>query len=158
MKAKLKLALICIFVILTIAIYILLFAIYGSNAGFRDWLVNTAMGTAKHQYLAKMFYDDEIIQDSLNKNAISDFAFTTNLNEIKFVDYSKMKDIEYENDYERQILEKNKDNNDYKIIEITGEKYHGYLTVIYEPERVDVAVTKYLGESRTVFNKNFRTK
>ena len=143
---KLKIFLIFIFVVGTIGIYILLFLLYGINFKFRDWLINTSMNTMNHKYIANFFYDEKAIQDSLNKNTISDFSFMSDLDNIKFVDYSKIKIEKFKNEYERQVLYKARENNDYKIIEINNEKYNGYLAIIYEPARVDVAVTKYLGK------------
>ena len=146
MKEKTKLILIIIFVIAIIGIYVFLILLYGPTKGFRDWLIGTAMETMNHQYLAKWFYDEETIEDFQNRNSISDFAFSTDLKQIQFVDYSKLDNLEYKDEYEKQIFQKETNNNDYKIIKIKGEKYDGYLAVIYDPTRVDVAVTKYLGK------------
>lgn len=55
--------------------------------------------------------------------------------------------IQYENEYEEAILKRTNKNNDYKIIEINGPKYHGYLTAIYEPSRIGVATTSQLGKT-----------
>ena len=136
-----------------IGIYMGLFLLYGPNVKFRDWLINTAMATRSHQFLATWFYDEETIQDSFHRNAISDFAFTTNLDAVQFVDYTKLDVMTFDNEFEKQVLEKDKKNNDYKIIPIKGEKYEGYLAVIYDPTRVDVAVTKYLGKDGQYLTK-----
>jgi len=119
--------------------------IYGPVSNFRDWLITTAMSTAQHQYIATFFYDDVVIEATLSRNTISDFAFDSKLDAIQFVDYSKLENIEFVNEYEEQILDKAKDNNDYKIIEIEGEKYTGFLAAIYDPTRVDIALTEYIG-------------
>jgi exopolysaccharide biosynthesis protein len=111
-----------------------------------------------HQYLAEWFYSDNVISDVLAKNSVFGFEDTTNLEEVQIVDYSDLDEISYANDYERAILEKASNNNDYKIISIQGEKYSGYLAVIYDPSRVEVATTKYLGKDRSIFNYNFRRK
>ena len=42
---------------------------------------------------------------------------------------------------------------DYKIIEITGKGYSGYLAVIYDPSRVSVVSTKNLGKSGQYLTK-----
>ena len=152
-KLHLKNFLIFLFILGMIGIYILLFLLYGPNTGFRDWLINTAMATRSHQFLATWFFDNETIQDSFNRNSISDFAFATDLDEVQFVDYSQIEITEFRNEYEKQVLEKEKENNDYKIISITGEKYSGYLAVIYDPTRVEVAVTKYLGKDGQYLTK-----
>ncbi|MBR1539875.1 MAG: phosphodiester glycosidase family protein [Clostridia bacterium] len=46
---------------------------------------------------------------------------------------------------ERQILERYSNNNDYKVIPISGSKFSGYLVAVYEPERMHVAVTSKMG-------------
>lgn len=55
--------------------------------------------------------------------------------------------IQYANEYEEAILKRTNKNNDYKIIEITGEKYHGYLTAIYDPSRIGVVATSQMGKT-----------
>jgi exopolysaccharide biosynthesis protein len=141
-----KKILIIIFIFGTIGVFLLLFLLYGPINNFRDWLITTSMDTMNHKYLATFFYSDDVIEECLNRNKISEFADETNIDEVQIVDYSKFKEIEYANEYERQILEKDSKNNDYKIITIDGEKYSGYLAVIYDSSRVEVATTKYLGQ------------
>ena len=46
---------------------------------------------------------------------------------------------------EKEILERYSNNNDYKIIKVSGSKFEGYLIAIYEPERVKVVATSKLG-------------
>lgn len=48
-------------------------------------------------------------------------------------------------EYERQVLERYSNNNDYKVIPVGGSMFDGYLVAIYEPERMHVAVTSKLG-------------
>ena len=73
---------------------------------------------------------------------------------INFIDYSD-KDVEYLNEYERQILEKDKNNNDYKIIKIDGDnRYSGYMAVIYDPSRIEIVTSADLGTKRRIYNRN----
>lgn len=146
MKKFLKGSLIFIFILATFGIFTLLFLVYGPNSKFRDWLINTAMGTKSHKYLATIFYDDKTIDDSLNKNKIFEFSFDSNLDEIEFIDYSNIDNFEFKDKYEEQVLVKDENNNDYKIIRIEEEKFDGYLAVIYDPSRIHVAVTKHFGK------------
>ena len=46
--------------------------LYGPWSGFREWLITTAMTTMTHQYFATWFYDDDTIQDALNKNKVQE--------------------------------------------------------------------------------------
>ena len=121
------------------------FLLYGPYSGFRDWLITTAMTTMTHQYFATWFYDDETIQEVLAKNKVEETDEITNTNTIIINKTSANK--EYANEYERAVLEKDPDNDDYKIIEIEGKGYSGYLAVIYDPSRIKTVYTKKLGTS-----------
>ena len=128
--------------------------LYGPWPGFRDWLITTAMTTMTHQYFATWFYDDDTIQDSLNKNKVQETDEITDT-DIIVVDQTEEKD-KYENEYEKQLLAKNldkeeyniyADEEDYRIIEIEGKGYSGYLAAIYDPSRIKTVYTKKLGTS-----------
>jgi len=72
----------------------------------------------------------------------------TSLNVVKEVEEDEYDEsIMYENEYEEAVLKRTKKNNDYKIIEINGSKYHGYLTVIYDPSRIHVTATSQIGKA-----------
>ena len=119
--------------------------LYGPYSGFRDWLITTAMTTMTHQYLATWFYDDETIEESLAKNKVEEVNEITNTNTI--VINNTVEETVYANEYERAVLEKDPNNDDYKIIEISGKGYSGYLAVIYDPSRIKTVYTKKLGTS-----------
>ncbi len=121
------------------------FLLYGPYSGFRDWLITTAMTTMTHQYFATWFYDDETIKASLAKNKVEEVNEITNTNTI--VINNTVEETVYENEYERAVLEKAPNNDDYKIIEINGKGYSGYLAVIYDPSRIKTVYTKKLGTS-----------
>ena len=121
------------------------FLLYGPYSGFRDWLITTAMTTMTHQYFATWFYDDETIKASLAKNKVEEVNEITNTNTI--VINNTVEETVYENEYERAVLEKDTNNDDYKIIEINGKGYSGYLAVIYDPSRIKTVYTKKLGTS-----------
>ncbi len=125
-----------------IGIIAVLVLLYGPYNGFRDWLVTTAMTTMTHQYFATWFYDEEVINSVLGKNKVVESNETTDISQI---DTDDNKTTEYANEYERQILERDEKNNDYKIINITGKGYSGYLVAVYDPSRVKTVVTSKLG-------------
>lgn len=140
---------ITISILLILGLATLLFLLYGPWNGFRDWLITTAMTTQSHQYIATLFYSDEAIQASLDRNRIIQVTGYTDESLIQFVNYDNMKNIKYANEYERQILEKDENNNDYKIIKIDeGNKYSGYMSVIYDPSRIELVAASEYGESR----------
>ena len=129
----------------TIGIIVVLFLLYGPYSGFREWLVTTAMTTMTHQYFATWFYDEETIAYVLEKNKIIEIDETTDVNAI--TTDKKEEKIEYANEYERAVLERDPENNDYKIIEISEKKFDGYLVAVYEPSRVKTLVTANIGKS-----------
>lgn len=142
---KLKVFLIYCCVTITLCCFAGLFLLYGTYAGFRDWLVTTAMTTMTHQYFATWFYDDATIDTILDNNKVLEASTPTDTNLIDFVDYSNQHNVTYANEYERQILEKELGNNDYKIIEIEEKKYSGYIAAIYDASRIHTVTTQYLG-------------
>ena len=134
-----------LFVLGTIGIMFVLFLLYGPYSGFREWLVTTAMTTMTHQYFATWFYDEETINYILDKNKIVEIDEMTDLDAITTGKLENV--VKYENEYERAILEKDPQNNDYKIIEISDKKFDGYLVAVYEPSRVKALVTAKIGTS-----------
>ena len=130
----------------TAGIILVLFLLYGPWCGFREWLVTTAMTTMTHQYFATWFYDEETIEHILDKNKIVEINEETDISAIK-TGLKTDKIVEYENEYERAILERDPKNNDYKIIEISDKKFDGYLVAVYDPSRIKTLVTEKLGTS-----------
>lgn len=115
-----------------------LFLLYGPYSGFRDWLVTTAMSTMNHHYFATTFYNDETINKVLETNTIVEPDQNTNINlilgeEKTFID-----------EYDKEILERDKDAI-YKLIEIDEGKFNGYLAAIYDPSKIKLVTSKYLG-------------
>ena len=51
---------------------------------------------------------------------------------------------EYIDDYDREILDRNK-NDIYKLIEIDEDGYSGYLAAVYDPSKIKVTYSKNLG-------------
>ena len=149
-KSKLRTFFTIMFNLGSVGIITVLFLLYGPWSGFRNWLVTTAMTTMTHQYFATWFYDDNVIQYILDNNKIIESGETTDSDLIN-ITYGNT--VEYENEYERQILERDEENNDYKIIEIEGKGYSGYLVAIYDPSRIKTVVTAKLGTSGQYLTK-----
>ena len=136
------------FIMGSIGIIVVMFLLYGPFSGFREWLITTAYTTMTHQYLATWFYDEETIKYVLGKNTVMESGELIDTNAINF---SQSKT--YENEYERQILERDEKNNDYKIIEINEKNYFGYLVAVYDPSRIKTVVTDNLGKSGQYLTK-----
>ena len=121
-----------------------LFILYGPISFFRDLWVTSAMTTMSHQYLATMFYNEKTIQEVLARNHIVEVDDTTNPDLIE-IDEQERDHTIYKNEYEKQILTKDEDNDLFKLIPISGNTYQGYLVAIYDPSKVKIATTRYLG-------------
>lgn len=121
-----------------------LFLLYGPWAYFRELLITTAMTTLSHQYLATWFYSDETIKEVLEKNKVVDTDEMSDLNQIYIKKYSN-NFKGYANKYEEQILKKENENDQYKLIEVSGTGYKGYLVAVYDPTKVEIVHTKHLG-------------
>lgn len=119
-----------------------LFVLYGPWPGFRNFWITTAMTTMNHRYLATAIYSDKTIQEVLKNNAVIEPEGKTNTSLIKFSKYKKS--TVYENKYEEQILDRNEEDL-YKLINIEGKSYKGFLVAIYDPSRISIATTRYLG-------------
>lgn len=117
--------------------------LYGPWHGFRDWLITTAMTTLSHQWMATTFYSDETIQSVLAENTVIETGETTNTEEVEII--AVLDEEVYENEYEEAILKKDEENDLYKVIDIKGEGYTGHLVAIYDPSKISVCTTKYLG-------------
>lgn len=133
-----------LFCILDVLAFVVLFCLYGPISYFRNLWVTTAMTTMSHQYLAKIFYSDATIQKVMDSNYVEEFDTNTNTSEI-IIDNNQ--NIEhYESIYEEQILKRDPGNDLYKVIDIEGSTYKGYLVAIYDPSRVTLGFSKYFGE------------
>ena len=120
-----------------------LFLLYGPWHGFRDWLITTAMTTLNHQWIATMFYSDETIAEVLGNNVVIESGEDTNTDEVEII--SNINSNQYANEYEKAILQKDAGNDLYKVIKISGKGYTGHLVAVYDPSKISVCTTKYLG-------------
>ena len=119
------------------------FLFYGPWDGFRNFWITSAMTTMTHQYLATWIYSDETIQKVLAANSVEEVEEETDLDAIKITSYTG-KTI-YKNEYEKDVLTKDPGNDLYKVININGGSYQGFLVVLYDPSKIHVATTSYLG-------------
>ncbi|MBQ9019002.1 MAG: phosphodiester glycosidase family protein [Bacilli bacterium] len=119
-----------------------LFLFYGPINSFKEFWITSAMTTMNHQYLATWLYSDEYIQKVLKNNSIIEIDEITNPNEIQFRKYTT---TIYRNQYEKEILQRDEGNDLYKVINVSGKGYQGFLVAIYDPSRIHVATTAYLG-------------
>ena len=117
--------------------------LYGPDHTYRDWLITTAMTTMNHQWIAHLFYSDDTINEVMENNTVEEIDEDTNTDAINIGANTEV----YENDDERAILEKKNADDKYKIIEISGKGYSGYLAAVYDPSKIHTLVTSKLGSS-----------
>lgn len=141
-KKSIKIFLIILYCIYFIGCNVFLVMLYGKNDKFRSWLITTAMQTMNHQYLCKWFYNDNIINELLNSNAVIESGEDTDISLVQ-TGSTKWRKETYKDEYEKAILDVD-DNIKYKIIELEVNGCNGYLAVVYDPSMVKLAVTKYL--------------
>ena len=130
-----------------------LFLLYGPWGGFRNLLITTAMTTMNHKYLATWFYSDKTINEVLMSNNIIESGEMTDTSLIRFKKYTT---TIYKNEFEKDILTKDEGNDLYKVINVSGNGYQGFLVAIYDPSRIKIATSKYLnrrGESILTVSK-----
>ena len=132
-------ALICIIYILSFSSFLFLF--YGPINSFKEFWITSAMTTMNHQFLATSIYSDSYIQKVLKNNSIIEVDEVSDPNQIHL---RKYKSTIYKNEYEKEILSHDKDDI-YKVINISGKGYQGFLVAIYNPSRVSIATTSQLG-------------
>ena len=134
-------------IIITIcALYIIgfsaiLFLFYGPLNSFKEFWITSAMTTMSHQYLATWIYNEDYIQKVLARNITIEVDEISDPSKIKFRKYTT---TIYKNEYEKQILTHEKDEL-YKVIEVSGSRYQGFLIAVYDPSRIHIATTAYLG-------------
>ncbi len=135
---KIVLSLFCIFIVT------LIFLFYGPWHAFRDFWITTAMTTMNHQYLATAIYNEDTINEVLENNKVIEPVDVTDTGLIEVYD-SEINEIAYKDEYDKQILD-HEEGALYKYIKLTGYKFDAYLAVIYDPSKISLVHTKYLGK------------
>ena len=122
-----------------------LFLLYGPWDGFRDFWITTAMTTMHHQYLAKWIYSEKTIDRVLEKNKVIETDEKIDTDLIEIYDDTISSNV-YKNEYDRQVLE-HKDGEVYKYFKVEGYNFDAYMAVIYDPSKISVVHSKYLGST-----------
>lgn len=115
-----------------------LVAVYGPWDYFKNLYVTTAMRTRNHQYLAYIFYTEEMVDKIMSNNYFVKIDEDANLDDI-VIDTSVK--TEYKDEYERELLTRNPGDS-YKVLNVKVGNADGYLVAIYEPEKVRLIRTK----------------
>lgn len=116
------------------------------------------MTTLNHQYLAHIFYSNGTIEEVMANNNIIE---TDEDSDVSLIDKDQEEAPYYADKYEKQILVKDKGNDLYKVINIEGSGYRGYLVAIYNPSKIKLVMTGYpkiRGELLTTYSKMYDAK
>ena len=116
-----------------------------NNDNFKNFWIPTAMTTMSHKYLAYTLYGEDTVNKIMSENYIEQNTEKMNLDDI-VIGNTKEKS-HYSSKYERDLFTRMENNEVYKIIRIEEQKYKGYLTVVYDPSDVTLAVSSKLGKS-----------
>ena len=113
---------------------------------FKTFWIPSAMTTMTHKYLAYTLYDEEEVNRIMSENYIEQSSEEVNLEDI-VVNEGDLFSKRYTNKYDKEIFTKTPGNDVYKLIRINESKYKGWLTIIYDPSDVELAVSSKLGRS-----------
>ena len=144
MKRKKKNKFSVFLIIVDFIALICFFLAYGPFSFFRDYLVTTAMTTMSHKYFAYVLYSEETVEKILENNRVVETTESTDTNKINIkpiVDTGS-----YESIYEEQILKKDEGNDIYKVVDIKGKNWVGYMLVVYDPSRVELVFSSRYGK------------
>ncbi len=119
------------------------FLAYGPISYFRDLLVTTAMTTMNHRYFAYVLYSEEQVDKILDNNRIIESGESTDTTYINF--NPDFENNNYESIYEEQILKKDEGNDIYKLIDIEGDSWKGYMVVVYNPANLKLVFSSDYG-------------
>jgi len=158
MKRRIKTKVVVLFAILDILAITCLVVAYGPNKKFRTFLVTTSMSTMNHKYLARTLYSEKTIDKVLKENTIEELDEVTDTNAITIGNYETKN---YESKYEEQILKKDKNNDLYKIVKFKEDNCTYYITVVYDPSKISLALSSnpgVIGETIKTIAKNNSAK
>ena len=145
MKKKQKKSKFSIFLIVVdVFVLICFFVAYGPFSFFRDFIVTTAMTTMTHKYFAYVLYSESMVEEILDNNKVietEDPTDTSKINIQPIVDTGT-----YESIYEEQVLKKDEGNDLYKVVDISGSGWKGYMVVVYDPSRIELVFSKKYGK------------
>lgn len=128
-----------VFIILDLCAAICFFIMYGPFDYVRNLYITTAMNTMEHQWLAKVFYSDEKIEKIMSGNYFVTITEDANTDDIVINTKEKKK---YSNEYEKELLTRDPDNDLYKVIDLKVGSADAHLIAIYDPKKVELIHTK----------------
>ncbi len=128
-----------LFVILDLLALTCFILMYGPNTFIRNTLVNTAMNTMEHQWIARVFFSEDKIEKIMQSNYFVKIDEDVNTDDIVINTEEKTK---YKNKYEKELLTREPGNDLYKVLEIKVGGSDAHLVAIYDPTKVKLIHTK----------------
>jgi len=127
------------FILVDLLVGFCFYLFYGPNKEFRNTIVNTAMVTKTHQYIAYTFYNEDTVKKILDLNKFIPVSGSMDLDAI-VIDTSEKK--KYDNEYDEAILKRDSGNSDYKYLKVKVGKYNAHMVAVYHPENVKLITIK----------------
>ena len=142
-KKRFKLKLFTWFTIaLNILVVGILIVIYTPIVEFDKFWIPTAMTTMNHKYLAYTFYSEKHVEEVMSNNYIEKPTEKVNLDDIVIGKTGK-----FSNEYEKELLTRDPDNDVYKIVRLKEKNFKGYIVAVFDPSDVELAVPKHVGKA-----------
>lgn len=146
MSKKQKITVIA-FIIIDIIVAGCFFLTYGPAKRFRELVITTAMTTQSHKYIAHIFYSEDTINKVLSENRMIDFSSGSDSSQIVIGGVEEPGT--YASKYEKEILER-EEGQEYKLIQFEYNGYNCYMAVIYDPTRISLMQSAYIGREGQV--------
>lgn len=129
-------------IIIDVIAIICFFIFYGPFHFLSDRFISTSMTTMTHKYFARTMYSGEYINYVLGRNITIESDEQTDASAIKIADNADTG--VYDSIYDEQILKRDEGNDIYKVIEVSGSTWDGWIVAVYDPSRVKLALTSNL--------------
>ena len=110
-----------LFIFVDFIVLMCFMVVYGPVDKARVFWITTAMETNDHQYLANIFYSEDVIKQVMNENYMDEIEEDTDVSSITVGQEEKI--TSYTSAYEKEILE-HEEGALYKLIEF---KYNGFV-------------------------------
>ena len=133
------------FILIDLLIIACFVFVYGPNDYAKVYWITTSMTTNNHRFLANIFYSEDTIKQVMEENTMEELDEETDISDI--VIGSEEEITSYTSIYERQILERDKDDL-YKLIEFKYKGFNCYLVAIYDPKRIEAAYNNPLSSGQ----------
>lgn len=107
---------------------------YGPFENIREMLVTSAMTTLSHQYIATWFLSDKEINRIMEKNKVDDADKKSDIAAIEIVEDEPVQE---------EVKEEKKQ---VELVDVSTDKYKGYLLIIPDPKQISLAVSDKIGK------------